>query len=803
MKIGNMSSTSGRTSSIALALLVTGAFTLTGCNSRDERATSYYERGAAYLSKKDVVHARIEFRNALQQKGDLVPAWRALAQIEEGERNWKAVGPIWRKIIELDPRDLDTRLRLAKLALLGGALDEALRLADGAVEQNPGDPAAIALKAGILLKLNDATAAAQLAQKALELDPKSYDAITVLAAVRFSKDDIDGALALLNSVPVTTPPDVGLSLFKIKLFEKKQDLAAIETELKGLISGYPQEKSFKSALVQFYIAHQRQGDAEKELREAASKPSSDIDAKLQLVAFLNSIKGPAAGREQLVSMIKAGGDVYRLQVALAEQDYRQGDVDGATTLMRKLISSEPSKDNVVAAKIKLAEMFLGRKDLSSAKPLLADVLKSDKRNVGALRLQAAISIEEGRLEDAVSDLRQALNEQPRSPQLLTLLAAAYERQGSIELADKQLNDATVASSFSPTYSAAYASFLQRRGNLSRAEDILGECATRNPNDPTVLPLLAQIRLMRKNWIGAQEIAEQIRKTGSNLGVSDQIEAGALAGQQKYTEAIGVLRNSYQANPGAAPMLALVRTYMSAKQPERAEAFLQSVLAAGPQNNQARIMLGQVQLASNELSKAEASFKTSIEQNPSDASGYRALSELYSRQNRLDDALKVLRAGIQQNPSNMPLRLGLAGILEIKEDYEGAIATYESMLKDDPTSLVVANNLCSLLSDHRSDAASLDRAYSVASILNRTQVSQFKDTLGWIKHLKGDNKAAVSLLEEAVTELPNVAAVHYHLGMTYRASGEVEKAEEHLKKAAELSAGQNGAMAQKIRAAAKS
>lgn len=797
-----MSSPSGRTSSIALALLVTGAFTLAGCNSRDERAASYYERGAAYLSKKDIVHARIEFRNALQQKADLVPAWRALGQIEEGERNWKAVGPIWRKIIELDPNDLEIRLRLAKLALLGGALDEALKLADVAVGQNPADPAALALKAGILLKLNDAPAAAELAQKALTIAPTSYDAMTVLAAVRFSKDDIGGALAMLNSVPLTSPPDVGLSLFKIKVFEKKQDLAAIETELKSLVSGYPQEKSFRTALLQFYVSHQRQADAEKELREAVAKSPSDIDAKLELVGFLNAVKGPSAAREQLVSMIKVGGDLYRLQVALAEQDYMQGDIDGATNLMRKLIDSEPSKDNVLQAKIRLSEMFIGRRNFSSAKPLLGDILKTDKRNVSALRLQAAISIEEGRLEDAVSDLRQALNEQPRSPQLLTLLAAAYERQGSIELADKQLNDATVASNFAPTYGMSYASFLQRRGNLSRAEDILGESAARNPNDPTVLSSLAQIRLMRGNWVGAQEIAEQIRKTGDKRGVSDQIDAGALAGQKKYTEAIGILQNSYQANPGAIPMLALVRTYMSAKQPERAESFLQSVLASSPQNSQARIILGQVQLASNEPSKAEASFKTSIQQNPNDVSGYRALGELYARQSRLDDALKILRAGLEQNPSSMPLRLQIAGILESREDVEGAIATYESMLKDDPTSLVVANNLGSLLSDYRSDAASLDRAYAVASILNKTQVSQFKDTLGWIKHLKGEHKAAVSLLEEAATELPNVAAVHYHLGMAYRAVGELEKAEEQLKKASDLSAGQKGPMVQKIRAATK-
>jgi Tfp pilus assembly protein PilF len=177
--------------------------------------------------------------------------------------------------------------------------------------------------------------------------------------------------------------------------------------------------------------------------------------------------------------------------------------------------------------------------------------------------------------------------------------------------------------------------------------------------------------------------------------------------------------------------------------------------------------------------------------------------LYARQNRLDDALQVLRTGLQQDPKNMVLRLGVAGIQEAKHDIEGAMGTYESMLKDDPTSMLIANNLASLLSDYRSDKESLERAYSFASILAKAQVPQFKDTLGWINHLRGDNVTALQMLEEAARELPKVALVQFHLGATYQAVGQPQKATEQFKKAAELVIGQDDAVAQKIRAALKS
>ena len=98
-----------------------------------------------------------------------------------------------------------------------------------------------------------------------------------------------------------------------------------------------------------------------------------------------------------------------------------------------------------------------------------------------------------------------------------------------------------------------------------------------------------------------------------------------------------------------------------------------------------------------------------------------------------------------------------------------------LLKQQPGSLVIINNLASLLTDHRTDKASLERAQVLAASLRNSQVSQFKDTLGWINYRQGDAKAAVPLLEAAAAGLPNVASVHYHLGMSYVGIGEVAKA----------------------------
>jgi Tfp pilus assembly protein PilF len=100
-------------------------------------------------------------------------------------------------------------------------------------------------------------------------------------------------------------------------------------------------------------------------------------------------------------------------------------------------------------------------------------------------------------------------------------------------------------------------------------------------------------------------------------------------------------------------------------------------------------------------------------------------------------------------------------------------------------MIIANNLATLLAEHRTDKASMERANSVAVLLMKTQIPQFKDTLGWVSYRRGNYSEAVTLLEGAVAELPNIPAVHYHLAMCYLAIGQHTKASEHFNKAREL------------------
>ena len=83
-------------------------------------------------------------------------------------------------------------------------------------------------------------------------------------------------------------------------------------------------------------------------------------------------------------------------------------------------------------------MYVSKGNPVAAEPIIADILEKDRRNATVgLRLRAAIKIEQGQLDSAIADLREALNDQPKSTDLLMLMAVAYERNSKNELAERQ------------------------------------------------------------------------------------------------------------------------------------------------------------------------------------------------------------------------------------------------------------------------------------------------------------------------------------------------------------------------------
>jgi cellulose synthase operon protein C len=755
---------------------------LAGCGSPEQRSQSYYERGMDLIAKKEDVKARGELLNAVKYKGDKIEAWRALAGVDERTKAGQALFQDLRRVVELDPKDLDARIKLARIMVDGGATDGAAKVIEAANEGDKPNAALHALKALIFLRTKDSSGAVREAQRALEIDPANIDALLIVAAKKISDGDADGALKMLSSTPVDAKDEYRVSLEKMQAFAKKGDLVQTEALLQKLIVINPQEPAFRTQLVQILIAQKRFDDAEKELRIAADAKPANTKATLDLVRFLISVKGANAGRDELASRIKAGGEVFDYEVALAELEFSQGNLDDAVKRLQRLANTASSPERKITAQNKLAEIYVNKVNFAAAGPLIEEVLQKDRRNTTALRLRATIRIEQGQFDNAIADLREALNDQPKSPELLLLMAAAYERSGKNELADRQYADALKVSGQNPAIALRYAAFLQRRGDNKHAEDMLADVAGTHPT-LDVVTALAKLRLAQKNWTGALALADALGKSKNGEVAADQIRAAAFAGQNKVEQSVAALEDAHKASPDAVqPVVLLATAYVKTGKPEKADALLQAIHQKFPNNAEVLVLMGQTKAAQKKDDEAVQDFKAAIEQQPKDPNGYSALTEFFANRKNYDQAIEVLQSGLKQQPTNINFRLSSAGLEILKGDQPAAIAQYQAILKDQPNSLVAINNLVSLILDYRTDKESLGRAYDLANALKGSNVPQFQDTYGWALYKQGDYKNALLSLEAAQVNMTNSAPLHYHLGMTYAATGQADKASEQFKAA---------------------
>jgi predicted Zn-dependent protease len=769
-----------------LALVLAAA--LAGCDTAEERAQGHHERAKALLAEGKPEQAIVEFRNVfrLDEANAAARLDYANLLLERGDTEG-AIGQFLR-LAEQDWGNVAAHKRLAGLALEIEDFETAETHANRAHALDPADPEIRALKAAVDYNRGEKPAAAAMARGVLAEAPDNLTAHMVLIAERMDAGDLAGALALTEAALARAPEDRGLHLVRLAVLERQGDRAGAGAALARMAELFPDDAGIAEARIAWHL---REGDiaaAEPLLRaRAAAAPEGSperVAAELALAQALYDTRGPQAARAELDRLAAASPAPLPYARARAELDLHEGRTEAGIAAYRAIIAAAEPAGERRDIEVALARVLAEQGAAAEADALVEAVLAEDPGHVAALKLRAGRLIAADRPEAAIADLRAALNQEPRDVETLLLMATAHEREGSRALAGERLALAVEVSDGAPPAATRYARFLIEEGKVGPAEAVVAAALRRHPADPELLAMLGRIRAGRGDWRGADQAVAGLRALGTP-GAADlatALEAELLSGQSRFSEAIDRLKTLAAGGSAEAALSGIVETYLRAGDLAGARTFLEGERAKAPEAPLPRLLMAGIDALDGRAAAAEAGYRGLIADDPGYAPAYEGLALLLAASGRGDEAAALIAAGLAATGGDERLRFLEAGRLEAEGDVEGAIAVYEGLYAEDSGSEVVANNLASLLSSHRGDAASRERAFAIARRLADSEVPHYQDTYGWILVLRGEAEAALPHLERAAAALPDEPLVLYHLGTAQARLGRAEAARDSLRRA---------------------
>lgn len=781
-------------------VLLAGA--LTGCKSREERAEGHYQSALALLEDGDTDRALIELRNVFDNDGRHRKARRLYADLVLERGNVQEAYGQYLRLVEQYPDAVEVRRQLAEIALDLGNWADVRRHGMAAFELAPEVPAHQALS--VIIAYQDArqsqneVAAGQAVAEAgalLQAHPDLPTALRLLVDWHATSPDPARALPYLDRLLALHPDARSLHMARLGILQQTGADGEAGAQLHRMYERFPEDEGIVDLMIRWYRSRNDYETLEAFLRERAGPADAAAEGHMAVVALLLQTRGEAAALAELERLEQANaatdaGRRYALQQALLR--FQSADRAAAMAEAERIIGTAEAPDLVNEARMSLSRMKSASGDQDGARRLVAEVLESDPGNVQGLSARAAWHIREDKLSEAVSGLRHALDQDPRNADTLILLAEAQQKRGNVELAEQRLAQAVAITSAAPREALIYARFQIARDQLAAADRVLTDSFGASGN-LDVARLLGQVLLRRGDFEGARGILDRLANSQnpSAAPLARSLQAALLFNQNRLDEGFAFLRSTAGDDGEDSELitaLQILRVQMMTGRLGDARAQIASMQDQFPGNLALRLLEGNLYALEGRPDEAVRVYRALLEENPDHLIVLQRLYAALRETGRGEAARDLLDAALARQPEAGALLMLRAVELEEELRGEEAIAIYEELYEADPDSLVVANNLASMLATHRNSPEDIKRAYAIAQRLNGTAIPAMLDTLGWVQYLNGETEAAVLNLQAAARGLPGNPTVAFNLAHAYAQAGRDADARAELNRGFNLAGG---------------
>ncbi|WP_217354403.1 tetratricopeptide repeat protein [Ruegeria arenilitoris] len=752
---------------------------MSACDSAEERAEAHYQAGLAYLEKGEVERALIEFKNVFKLNSQHKEARLTLARLERERGNVSIAYSQYLQLVEQYPDNFEGHRALSEMALETENWEDLRRYAGVAKELAPNDIEIQSLNN--TLAYTEAVEAKNTAEADLTVNT-AYEILNdrpdLMSARQIVIDDLvrsqDWATVLSEADTALSfaPQQDKLYDIRLRALQELHKPEEIEKQLMQMLQIFPEDTSVQQRLFEHYVNQKQLDAAEGVLRDQAEPEAPDPLSIQRLIAFLEEYRGTDAAIAELDDIIALGGiNTPRFKTMRAVLKFQLGDTQTALGEMQELLENAERTTQTRESEVEFARMLLIVGKPQEGRAVIEQILTDDPTQTEAVKLKAAWLIEEDKIDDAIVLLRKALHATPRDSQLMTLMARAHERDGDRELMGEMLALATEVSRNAPEETLNYARHLIAEENLKVAERVLNDALYQNPENSELLLALGSVYLNLQNWERLEAALNTVRNLDDPNARQrlDELRAQMLSTQKRMDELAAFLEElANDPEFGLSADIALIRLMLTQGDVTGAIERLDELLMGNPNSLALRFVKARALTSENKLEDAEQLYRAILRDRPEATRAWLALFSLQVERERPEQAQSVLNEAVIVLPEDPDILMLQATEYERAGKLDQAITVYEKLYPISNRSLVVANNLANLLTTHRHDDESLQRAQHLVQRLRGTRIPAYQDTYGWVAYRLGNYEQALIYLEPAARALPDQPLVLYHLGKTYAA-----------------------------------
>lgn len=764
----------------------------------------------AYLMKKQMEAAEKNFREALALDSEAVDALLGLGRVAAMRQQWDKAEELVGKALSLQPKrsegwaikgeiarqrgDLaaadahfDKALSLQPMnpaALLGSAgvnlalghAEKANKAIDQVLKRSPSHPMANYLRAVGLFRSGDLDAAAEALRVVLQNVPDHLASLQMMGAIDFAKGRNEQAVQALTRVVSAQPDNVAaLKLLATTQLKLGQAGDAIETLRQARVG---EDAQFLALLGTAYLRNGQNAEGIEYLERAAELDPQAAGVRTQLALGHLASGETSEAIKELETAVDLGKNVFQADLMLTLVHLRNRDFEPALKQAKAFADKNPDSPlphNLAGA------AYLGLGKTTEARSEFNKALKKDARFLPAQMNLGRLAEQQGRLDEAKQSYQTILKLQPDHLGALMSMARLASRQGRDKEALKYLQRAWEGSDGAIQPGLALVQYYNRHKQPLRAVSIAREMKTRNPDDPRVLNALGLSLMGSKDYhaaLAAFEALQRVRPESPQpqylLGMAREALKQGETARRHYEKALAIREDHLPTQ------LALARLEMGQKNTKAALRIARRIQQQRAGDAVGYRLEGDILMRDGKPAAAARAYDKGLKKVESP----RLLLGLYAAQKQTGKkgAHKLLAGWLDTHPDDVAVRAAYAGALQEAGDLNAAVAEYQKLLRKRPDDVVVLNNLAWATQQlGRGNAIEYaEKAYRLAP-----ENPAVIDTLGWLLVSQGEVGRGLPLLEEAVSKAPQLAEIHYHLGVALFRAGQKAKARAALERALEL------------------